>query len=984
MKPSTLRMLFVLGAVPLAGCTADGARLPGDEISLDDGTDSVGPGADSDAFSELSGPSDPDAIFDPTAMDNAAHPAVTVLEWSLGDTANGCTGTLIASNVVLTAAHCFNSDVNDKTFDVHVMIGHNANPTLRDALLDVPGIDMHTALVGSLPPTPTVTGNAANVIVHPQYVFGGVYATWDVALVVLDTSVPENLVTTIPVLDAGLNPSPPLSPSFQGVQKWNGMYAEVFGGGHTNAGCDDGAFSPIAKLDVQMFEPGFGDNGPFLQMSGSQATPGPAICFGDSGGPIVTTPNTPFGTNLPNFEIASLSSKDPGVLQGPVLNGPIRGWIVNNGLDADGDGLEPDVDNCDDVNNPGQQDTDGDGWGDACDTDDDNDDILDVDDNCPQHANPDQTDWDEDGIGWECDPNEHDLDGDHVPNADDNCPWHANSLQENCNALAEGLHFGGSDGTVFGDACDPTPCASTRMQEREFIVESILPWVSNDHICLSQLGRAVEDIVDLRPMRGTEYAAVATNDLEVWFCPCEENDAQACDDPPWNCDLSPTAATEPGSNWLPITMTDAYDPQASVSQPLATTFEPWVQFPQPTELYAWDYLGDYQEWVINQAIWTPTPNSAAHGSGTDMRGLLWVEDPTTLGQEEHGIGLCGDGDCSLSSTYIADVQPDRATTRVSCKKIPETKPPPWWTYCAACLDIFKLPYEELVNPAVLTTIDQHALLWTTSTSVEEGGTFGTALDVTSIFSEEVLSIMSKSNLTIVGPSEPVDAALQPGQARAFVLTEDASTILGQLALEEKGFELRAWDLELPMTARTGYSAAYSLGQNALFIAGGASGGELVSDGWRLDSDGNWHGVKLEPDLTPTQAVTSMWSSGDGHLWTVDAGEGQLRLLRLDPNTGEGSVAKIDALADQSEAWLVQLATHEILVVTTNGKTYQVTRLAFSDEEQTVVEFGSIVGEGHVVAAPTVKHGVLAVGIARHVGEQAWVELVDVPLGELGG
>src|SRR5690606_25863240 len=69
--------------------------------------------------------------------------------------------------------------------------------------------------------------------------------------------------------------------------------------------------------------------------------------------------------------------------------------------DTDADGIRDIDDNCPLIANPGQEDSDGDGKGDVCDSDidSDGDGISDDLDNCPNQSNPNQGDLDNDGIG---------------------------------------------------------------------------------------------------------------------------------------------------------------------------------------------------------------------------------------------------------------------------------------------------------------------------------------------------------------------------------------------------------------------------------------------------------------------------------------------------------------------------------------------------------------------------------------------------------
>ncbi|MFZ4580051.1 MAG: OmpA family protein, partial [Myxococcota bacterium] len=128
----------------------------------------------------------------------------------------------------------------------------------------------------------------------------------------------------------------------------------------------------------------------------------------------------------------------------------------------DDDGIADALDDCPLAADPSQVDTNGDGEGDACDSDDDGDGVLDAKDNCPLAANPSQTDTDGDKLGDACDEDDdgdglndviEDKDGDGVLDAGETDPL---VVDTDGDGLDDGVEDFDADGVRDADETDPT------------------------------------------------------------------------------------------------------------------------------------------------------------------------------------------------------------------------------------------------------------------------------------------------------------------------------------------------------------------------------------------------------------------------------------------------------------------------------------------------------------------------------------------------
>lgn len=367
------------------------------------------------------------------------------------------------------------------------------------------------------------------------------------------------------------------------------------------------------------------------------------------------------------------------------------------------------------------------------DTDGDN--VVDSLDNCPLDANPDQIDRDADGVGDICD--------DCAPSGWENYPLDSydgtpsttfaafqDPDQKNCDEEAESQQILDATGAQsaeiphvtleqymedfglgqlgiddcqpnyvrtlhqlrHGDACDPVPCGRTKIQLTPVDPALITP--PSD--CHPPPGYAVATCewiapqqIDVTPIRDTnsgQSGAVGTR-----YCPCTSPHAteaqRRTNCAPSNlfgCAIAATEYKAPGSpqaTWHPMSLNGN---GANFDTLVSTSFAPEGQLPVAS--MTWQSFEDQAllSGPLPPTPWSVDANGGIVGGSPNLKGILWSSLRSFGGSPSSSLSDTDGRSYDEYGSHYSVGDQEIFFHLVASGKVPWTKPPFPWEYCAQC------------------------------------------------------------------------------------------------------------------------------------------------------------------------------------------------------------------------------------------------------------------------------------------------------------
>lgn len=514
------------------------------------------------------------------------------------------------------------------------------------------------------------------------------------------------------------------------------------------------------------------------------------------------------------------------------------------------------------------------------------------------------------------------MDTDVQLDSNDNCASVSNPDQLNCNVDAEQDR----QADTLGDACDPVPCPQFKSP-----VTVQVPVASDITSCAGtvttrDLRREIHPkLTDSRhPQLGTS-ASDTSNETRFRFCQFDAVDNSFCTvGQTQRTDGNFTENPSSFTHWFPTKLTSAAGGIKTYNYPSTPSVE------------TWDYWTDRASWIASN--WINNPGGLAKPPGTaetawttssKLKGVFglrgnWSTMLGHAGSPQNGVHSSPTNGEGLARHYEAH-EPDAVVEEIyysclfactpPCDTIDPTVPIYWCPGCVQKPPGYWYSEDPVVGGVLAKASNGSWGLITPENRVLLSSPFFGSLE----------TALNDATLKHVRASEPFASGGRRNVQSVFLQADGRKVNSGVMAVDGQFLVDRG--VESPtttITARTGWTSAYSQRLDAAFVIGGTIGATPTSEIWVLPLGGVPYLLTVG-GYAPVDARAAVVSAADGALWVLDsplAGANDRRLVRIDLAAAVFQVVwSGTATTSWNKTWLMSERNGNVLAVSKGPSTY---------------------------------------------------------------